>query len=125
MAIDGLKISWSLKPPMSFKWDPPAAMVTSAGNTIVLAPKVQDWLERGIVTDDCSLIPDRVHFGRLFYVPKKGGGIRPILDLSFLNTFIKTPKPRMEAIFHLAFYRTRNVCLFSGCDRCLFECQDA
>ena len=96
MAIDGLKISWSLKPPMSFKWDPPAAMVTSAGNTIALAPKVQDWLERGIVTDDCSLIPDRVHFGRLFYVPKKDGGIQPILDLSYLNIFIKTPKLTMD-----------------------------
>ena len=116
MAIDGLKISWSLKPPMSFKWDPPAAMVTSAGNTIVLAPKVQDWLERGIVTDDCSLIPDCSQEG-WWYPPN---------SRSFFPQYLYLDPQTEDGsfIFILAFYRTRNVCLFSGCDRCLFECQD-
>ena len=89
---------------MSFKWAPPAAIVTSAENAAILAPKVMSWVQREIVTDVDSLIPDEVHFGRLFYVPKKGGGIRPILDLSFLNTFIQTPKLKMEAVSSILPY---------------------
>ena len=50
------------------------------------------------MTGDLLVIPKIVHFSRLFYVTKKGGGIRPILDLSFLNSFIKTPCLKMEAI---------------------------
>ena len=44
------------------------------------------------------VIPDTVHFSRLFSVTKKNGGLRPVLDLSFLNTFISTPTLKMEAI---------------------------
>merc|ERR1712215_239249 len=42
--------------------------------------------------------PDTVHFSRLFSVTIKNGGLRPVLDLSFLNTFILTPQLKMEAI---------------------------
>ena len=45
-----------------------------------------------------SVIPKAVHFSRLFYVNKKTGGIRPLLDLSFLNNFILTLQLKMEAI---------------------------
>ena len=98
LANDGFKITWEHEPPMSYKWAPPAAIVTSAENAAILALKVMSWVQRENVTDVDSLIPGEMHFGRLFYVPKKGGGIHPILDFSFLNTFIQTPKLKMEAV---------------------------
>ena len=49
---------------------------------------------------DCDWRPvgDTVHFSRLFSVTKKNEGLRPVLDLSYLNTFILTPQLTMEAI---------------------------
>jgi len=98
LATQGLIFSWWYEPPMSSRDYPPRSVVTSPSNTATLLPLARQWVTRGIVTDDLSVIPETVHFSRLFFVPKKGGDIRPILDLSFLNTFIKTPKLKMESI---------------------------
>ena len=38
----------------------------------------------------------RAFYGRLFTVPKSSGGLRPVLDLSSLNKFLKTIHFRME-----------------------------
>ena len=83
---------------MSYRNNPPASVVTSLSKNSVLIPQVAQWVQWRIVTGDHSVIPKIVHFSRLFYVTKKGGRIRPILDLSFLNTFIVTPRLKMEAI---------------------------
>ena len=53
------------------------------------------------MTKDPALIPATVHFSLLFPVDKKDGAFRPILDLSFLNTFILTPGLRMETVSHI------------------------
>ena len=98
LATKGLIFSWVSEPPMSSRDNPPRSVVTSPSNTATLLPLAREWVSRGIVTTDLSVIPETVHFSRLFFVPKKGGDIRPILDLSFLNTFIKTPKLKMESI---------------------------
>ena len=98
LATQGLIFSWLHEPPMSSRDFPPRSVVTSPSNTATLLPLARQWVTRGIVTDDLSVIPETVHFSRLFFVPKKGGDIRPILDLSYLNTFIRTPKLKMESI---------------------------
>ena len=49
---------------------------------------MEQWVERGIVTGDLAVIPETVHFSRHFSINNKNGDIRPILDLSFLNSFI-------------------------------------
>ena len=81
LAINGLKIKW-----------------LPASKNLTLIPHVEQWVQRGIVTGDLSVIPKTVHFSRLFYVTKKTGGIRPLLDLSLLNNFILTLQLKMEAI---------------------------
>ena len=83
---------------MSSRDNPPAAVVTSLSKSKTLLPLVDDWVKRGIVTGNLSVIPETVHFSRLFSVTKKNGGLRPILDLSYLNTFISTPALKMEGI---------------------------
>ena len=83
---------------MSRKDSPPSFAITSSTKNVVLVPLVQQWVQREIVTADPSRIPAKVHFSRLFYVDKKDGKHRPILDLSFLNSFIVTPSLRMETL---------------------------
>ena len=101
IAVDGLKLKFMAKPPMSPKDSPPARVFTSPKNEKILLPLVEEWEKRGIVTKDPALIPATVHFSLLFPVDKKDGAFRPILDLSFLNTFILTPGLRMETVSHI------------------------
>jgi hypothetical protein len=35
-------------------------------------------------------------YSRLFIVPKKRGGMRPVIDLSILNTYLDVPHFKME-----------------------------
>ena len=37
-------------------------------------------------------------YSRLFFVPKKSGGVRPVIDLSTLNSFLVVPKFKMESV---------------------------
>ena len=83
---------------MSWKNAPPLSVITSPSKNVVLVPLVQQWVQRGVVTSDPLQIPVKVHFSRLFFVDKKDGTHRPILDLSFLNTFIFTPSLKMETL---------------------------
>ena len=83
--------------------------VTSLSKSSTLLPLVEQWVQRGIVTGDLSVIPVTVHFSRLFSVTKKNGGLRPVLDLSFLNTFILTPQLKMEAISSILPHLSRGM----------------
>ena len=83
---------------MSYRNNLLASVVTSLSKNSVFIPQVEQWVQRKIVTGDLSVIPNIAHFSRFFYVIKKGGGIRPILDLSFLNTYIVTPRLKMEGL---------------------------
>ena len=48
------------------------------------------------MTCDIHEIPDVVHVSHLFIVPKDKKDVRPILYLSEMNTFVMTPKTKME-----------------------------
>ena len=94
IAIEGLKLKFHTQPPLCHRDHPPLSAYTSDNQIIPLAPFVEDWLKRGILTK--SGIPADVFFSRMFHVPKKPDKIRPIIDLSRLNTFIATPSLKME-----------------------------
>ena len=59
-------------------------------------PFILEWVKEDIVTHNILEIPERVHISRLFHVPKDKDKIRPIIDLSFMNTFVVSPKFKME-----------------------------
>ena len=83
---------------MSHKVNPPTSVAISSSKNSILIPHVKQWVQRGFVSGDPSVIADVVHFSRLFYVTKKSGSIRTIPSLSFLNTFISTPGLKMESL---------------------------
>ena len=60
-----------------------------------LAEAVQKLLEKEAiepVLDDCS----RGFYRRLFLVPKRDGGQRPVIDLSYLNSYLEVEHFKME-----------------------------
>lgn len=94
IAIEGLKLKFHTAPPLCPRDFPPPSAFTSDNQIVPLTPFVEDWLKRGILTK--TGIPQAVFFSRMFHVPKKPDKIRPIIDLSRLNTFIATPSLKME-----------------------------
>ena len=54
------------------------------------------WERDDIATRVIHEIPDAVHVSRLFTVPKDSVDVRPIIDLSEMNSFVDTPGTRME-----------------------------
>lgn len=52
-----------------------------------------------IYIDPCPTEPG--FYSRLFLVPKKGGSMRPVIDLSYLNRFIQNSHFQMESILCL------------------------
>ena len=82
-------------PPFQKSAFPPTHLaVQNESSIITLMPFVEDWLKRGIITN--QNIPTRVFWSRIFHVPKKDGRRRPVLDLSILNLYLKTPNLKME-----------------------------
>ena len=76
--------------------DSESSKVQRRKQTPLLNPFLGIWEEHDIVTCDIHEIPDRVHVSRLFIVPKDKKDVRPILDLSEMNTYVMTPKTKME-----------------------------
>ena len=89
IATEGLWLDLLQEPPMVSRCSPPISMVTHPDKFPVLKPFVRDWEQRGILTRKC--IPAYVFFSRFFYVSKKGGKFRTILDLSIFNHLCKNP----------------------------------
>jgi len=112
IATEGLKLFFKrdnkgipLKPPLSDSRFPMTQFVTSDAKIPILRPFVEDWLGRNILTK--SRLPPRLFLSRLFYVKKKNGKFRPILDLSRLNIFVQTPSFAMETLDRILKFVTR------------------
>ena len=95
IAVNGVKLEFLTTPPLKSSNHPPAHLSYHTTDSIqILTPFILDWLERDIITT--KNIPTRVFWSRLFHVPKADGRRRPVLDLSALNLYIKTPGLKME-----------------------------
>ena len=71
------------------------------GSASTLDNEIQKLLEKGAF---CRVpFTADAFYSRLFLVPKKGGSMRPVIDLSALNQFIENPHFQME---HLSSIKT-------------------
>ena len=105
IAVFGITLKFKLVSPPLARWRTgkvihpdaiPVAAKMSPEQIPYLKPFVQVWLVQEVVTDDIHQIPEDTHFSRLFHVPKDIVKIRPIIDLSFMNTYVVSPSFRME-----------------------------
>ena len=88
----GYKLQFSSKPPMSDK-----VLYTHASGqaAVILRQEIISLLNKGAIQEVTSKQNRLGFYSRYFLVEKKGGGMRPILDLRGLNKFLKTFKFRM------------------------------
>ena len=101
IATQGLELQFlpNMAHPPLFPWKKskvPKSLQSFPKEIEALSPIVNNWIVEDIVTINYAEIPSEVHVSRLFGVPKDEIDVRPIIDLSFLNKFIKTPRFKME-----------------------------
>ena len=104
IAVNGFQIYWkdpNVTPPLMYVGDAihsPSIPRTSRNQEERLSLIVDEWEERAIVTKDLQKIPTHAHFSRLFGVVKDKTEIRPVIDLSLLNQYLKCPDLKMETL---------------------------
>ena len=69
--------------------------VTDQSKVLALCQEVLTLLEKGAIEPVDPLSRDSGFYSTYFIIPKKGGGLRPILDLRPLNKHLKVLKFRM------------------------------
>ena len=88
--MKGVKIPFTQKPRQVLK---PVTTTTSESEKI-LDTEVQNLLQKGAIFQ--TTLSDEGFYSRLFLIPKKDGTMRPVFDLSLLNTFIENKHFQME-----------------------------
>ena len=92
-------MDFKIKPPLSetpISFPPPQDPVKREG----LQTAIQALLAKGAISEVTDHSPG--FYSRVFVVPKKSGGMRPVIDLSRLNKFLQVPHFKMETTRSLA-----------------------
>ena len=95
---NGLRLQFLSPPPLTLH--PPDWLSCSPSQLPDIRILVSRLLSRGKVRK--VLVPQPLFFSRLFLVPKKGGSLRLIIDLSRLNRFLVVPHFKMESVWNIA-----------------------
>jgi hypothetical protein len=74
----------------------------------LLSEDVQSLLLKRVIEEIPPTQSTPGFYSRLFLVPKKTGGMRPVIDLSILNSYLSVPHFKMET------NRSIRACIFPG-----------
>ena len=96
--IQGYEINLSCQPHQP---RPPVELKFSQEETGALTQEVQKMIEKQAVSQIPREQINKGFISQLFSVPKKDGGMRPIINLKSLNTFVETVHFKMEGIHML------------------------
>ena len=96
--MNGLRLQFHTLPPLSLQ--PPVGSASSGHHLPHIRDFLPNLLSRRIIRK--VLFSRPLFFSRLFVVPKKGGSLRLIIDLSRLNKFLVVPTFRMESVWTIA-----------------------
>ena len=91
----GYVIPFHSPPPLSPTPIPLPSYTPSSIRSMALAAAVKDLLSKGAIEPASS---GPCFYSRLFVTPKVTGGWRPVIDLSFLNWFVRLSHFRMETV---------------------------
>ena len=95
---NGLRLRFHTTPPLALQ--PPPSSVSSGSHLPHIRNFIPNLLSRRVIRR--VLFSRPLFFSRLFVVPKKGGSLRLVIDLSRLNKFLVVPTFRMESVWTIA-----------------------
>ena len=91
----GFRLLWADRPPALLRNPPPFRPPASPESRLILDSEVRTLLSKRAI-EPVSTSSSPGFYCRLFTVPKRTGGFRPVLDLSALNRFLSKKRFRME-----------------------------
>jgi hypothetical protein len=97
-AVEGYRIEFSRRPPFNQPRDP---IHFSEADAAIVDAEIQAMLDKAAIHEIDPTEAPRGFYSNLFFVPKKDGGIRPIINLRTLNQNISAPHFKMEGLHML------------------------
>lgn len=91
----GLGLRFNSLPPLSIT-PVPFSVPTDPQRVLLLSEEVSTLLQKSAIEEVPLTSLDPGFYSRIFLVPKKTGGMRPVIDLSILNTYLVVPHFKME-----------------------------
>lgn len=94
--IRGYKIEFLSSPIQTVR---PTGAILSDSQLVLVREEIEKLLTKGAITKVSQETPG--FYSRLFLVPKKDGGMRPVIDLKSLNNYIPPHHFKMEGLHTL------------------------
>ena len=91
----GLELQFKQLPPLS-ESPIPFSVSSDPHKRLRLSEEVSVLLQKAAIEQIPTSYLGPGFYSRLFLVPKKKGGMRPVIDLSILNTYLVVPHFKME-----------------------------
>jgi hypothetical protein len=88
----GLDLVFQERPPLSGSPIP----MSQTSDKELLSEEVQSLLLKRVIEEIPLTLLTPGFYSRLFLVPKKTGGMRPVIDLSIRNSYLSVPHFKME-----------------------------
>ena len=96
--VKGYEIAWTTRPTQPI---PPRELVFPKQEADGLSTEVQSLLQKQAVSELQEMTGTQCFLSQLFAVPKKDGGVRPVVNLKALNSFVESTSFKMEGIHML------------------------
>ena len=96
--VKGYEIAWTTRPTQPI---PPRELVFPKQEGDGLSTEVQSLLQKQAVSELQEMTGTQCFLSQLFAVPKKDGGVRPVVNLKALNSFVESTSFKMEGIHML------------------------
>ncbi|KAL3976218.1 tctex1 domain-containing protein 2 [Sarotherodon galilaeus] len=94
----GYRLQFRVKPP---RFQRVVNMTVNTEAAMILREEIKALLQKRAIRVVPASEIDKSWYSRYFVVPKKGGGLRPILDLRVLNTYLRTYRFKMLTLRQL------------------------
>ncbi|XP_076746637.1 uncharacterized protein LOC112431703 [Maylandia zebra] len=94
----GYRLQFRVKPP---RFQRVVNTIVNPEAALVLREEIQALLQKRAIRVVPASETDKGWYSRYFVIPKKGGGLRPILDLRVLNTYLRTYRFKMLTLRQL------------------------
>jgi len=94
-AVKGFQIPFSSQPVQERR---PNSPISSVEQSSLIQEEVKALLEKGAIVPVHSCYPPKGFYSTLFLVPKKGGQMRPVINLKRLNEWVEPQHFKMEGM---------------------------
>ena len=91
----GYRLQFAVRPPL---FNGVVISVAKGEAALVLEEEIASLMKKGVIRVIPTVESQKGFYSRYFVIPKRGGGLRPILDLRVLNRHLRKYKFKMLSV---------------------------